>query len=176
MHSWKLNTQLAATIASLGDAIAAGGLQQLLNPQGRKALLLAALQAVAANPTVWGGLQDRKLIQPLVKAILQGLATDQTHLLSGPVLVDAAQRILLAAVRRGQQLIDQALSPDDLKKLLMMAVHRAQQEIGKTIDGELLLSRTCRRDFSQRSLHTHRRASGRVQAIDECCSGEAGWG
>ncbi len=133
-----LNVQLAAVIVSIGNAIAASGLQQLANAQGRKALLLAALQAVAANPAVWGQLQGKNLIQPLTQAILQGLATDPTHLLSGPVLVDAVSRILLAAMRRGQQLIDQNVKPDDLKKLLTMALDQASKEIGQNIDGENL--------------------------------------
>ena len=133
-----LNDRLAAAIVSIGDGIAAAGLQQLANAQGRKALLLAALRAVAANPAVWGQLQGVNLIQPLTQAILQGLATDPTHLLSGPVLVDAVSRILLAAVRRGQQLIDQKVKPDDLKKLLTLALDQASKQIGQKIDGENL--------------------------------------
>jgi hypothetical protein len=133
-----LNDQLAAVIGSIGNAIAASGLQQLANAQGRKALLLAVLQAVAANPTVWGQLQGKSLIQPLAQAILQGLATDPTHLLSGPVLVDAVSRILLAAMRRGQQLVDQKVKPDELKKLLTMALDQASKQIGQKIDGENL--------------------------------------
>ncbi|MCI0490877.1 MAG: hypothetical protein L0229_30155 [Blastocatellia bacterium] len=133
-----LNDQVAAAITSIGDAIAASGLGQLANAQGRKAVLLSALRAVAANPTVWGRLQAKDLIQPLVQAILQGIATDPTRLLSGPALVDSVSRILLAAMRRGQQLINQSVSSDDLKKLLTMALERANQEVGKKIDGETL--------------------------------------
>jgi hypothetical protein len=133
-----LNDRLAAVIVSIGEAIAAAGLQQLANAQGRKAILLAALRAVAANPAVWGQLQAASLIQPLTQAILQGLATDPTHLLSGPVLVDAVSRILLAAVRRGQQIIDQKVKPDDLKKLLTLALGQASEQIGQKIDGENL--------------------------------------
>lgn len=133
-----LNDQLAAAITSTGNAIAAAGLTQLLNAQGRKALLLSVLEAIAANPTVWGKLQGANLVQPLVQAILQGLATDPKHLLSGPVLVDAISRILQAAARRGQSFVDQTVKSDDIKKLLSAALDRANQEIGKTVDGENL--------------------------------------
>ena len=131
-----LNDQLAATITAAGDAIATSGLLPLLNAQRGRALLLSVLETIATNPTVWSQLQDKHLIQPLVQAILQGLATDPTHLLSGPVLVDAASRILQAAVRRGQQCIDQTVKSDDVKNLLTMALNRANQEIGKTVDGK----------------------------------------
>jgi hypothetical protein len=134
----KLDDKLAAVITAAGDALAAAGLKQLLNTQGRKALLFKVLQAIAANPTVWGDLQGANLVQPLVQAILQGLANDPKHLLSGPVLVDAISRILQAAVRRGQQLIDQKVTSDQIKKLLTAALDRATQEVGKTVDGENL--------------------------------------
>jgi hypothetical protein len=133
-----LNDQLAAAITAAGDAIAASDLRQLTNAQARKALLFAVLKAVAANPTVWGQWQGQNLIQPLVQAILQGLSTDPTRLLSGPVLVDAVSRILQAAARQGQQLVNQSVKSDDLKKLLTLALTRANQEIGKTVDGENL--------------------------------------
>ncbi|MGO9951614.1 MAG: hypothetical protein ACLPN1_05310 [Dissulfurispiraceae bacterium] len=133
-----LNDNVAAIITSFGTAIASGGISQLLNVQGRKAALLSALQTVAANPTVWGQLQGKELIQPLVESILQGLATDPTQLLSGPVLTDTISRILLAAAKQGQKLIDKEVDPDNLKKLLTMALNRANQEIGKKIDGKNL--------------------------------------
>jgi len=83
-------------------------------------------------------LQGKNLVQPLVQAIIQGLATDPTRLLSGPVLVGAIGQVLQAAARRGQQLINQAVKSDDIKKLLTLALTRANQEIGKTVDGENL--------------------------------------
>ncbi|GAB4016927.1 hypothetical protein GCM10028808_46970 [Spirosoma migulaei] len=133
-----LNTQLAGAITSIGDAIAASGLQKLTNTQGRKTILLNTLQAVAANPVVWGQLQASTLVQPLVQAILKGLATDPAKLLSGSLLTESFSRILLAAVRRGQQLVSQTVQVGDIEKLLTLALTQANQEIGKSIDGENL--------------------------------------
>src|SRR5205085_8443635 len=134
----KLDDRLAAAITDAGHAIVEAGLKQLLNTQGRKTLLLSVLQAIAANPTVWGYLQGAGLVQPLIDAILQGLATDPKHLLSGPVLIQAISRILQAAVRRGQQIVDQTVKPEVLKNLLTMALTRATAEVGKKVDGENL--------------------------------------
>ena len=85
---------------------------------------------------MWGRLQGTNLIQPLVQAIFQGLATDPTHLLSGPVLVDAVSHLLLAAARRGQQFVTQTVQPEALKQLLTLALIRANQEVGRAIDGK----------------------------------------
>ena len=133
-----LNEQLAAAVTAFGDAIAASNLTQLVNAEGRKAMLLGVLQAIAANPTMWGRLQSTNLIQPLVQAIFQGLATDPTHLLSGPILVDAVSHLLLAAARRGQQFVAQTVQPEALKQLLTLALIRANQEVGRAIDGKNL--------------------------------------
>ena len=125
--------------STIREAVSGFSLARTGSQAGReRQALRSALQAIAANPTVWGKLQAANLIQPLVQAILQGLATDPTQLLSGPVLVVAVSHILQAAVRRGQQLVDQKVQPDAIKNLLKAALERANQEVGKTVDGENL--------------------------------------
>ena len=54
------------------------------------------------------------------------------------MLVVAVSRILQAAVRRGQQLVDQKVQPEAIKNLLTAALEWANQEVGKTVDGENL--------------------------------------
>ena len=133
-----INAQLAGAITSIGDAVAASGLQNLTNAQGRKSILISSLQAVAANPVVWGQLQSGSLVQPLVQAILKGLATDPAKLLSGSLLTESFSQILLAVVRRGQQIVSKTVKAPDIEQLLTLALAQANLEIGKSIDGENL--------------------------------------
>ncbi len=133
-----MNATLTAVLSSLCNAYSNIDLKHLTDSQMRKDLLLASLQAVAVNPQVWSQWEGKKLTQPLVEAVLLGLKTDPTKLLSGSVLVDAIRRILQATARRGGQIINASVQPDDLKNILIKCLDRANQEIGKTIDGESL--------------------------------------
>lgn len=129
-------------LVAIGPTLSDGELKKITTVKGRKDLFFAALQAVAANPTVWDGLAARQLAQPLVQAILQALATDPTRLLSGPALVPVARVVLLAAARRGERLLtdDPARRVDaaTIKQLLTRALAHAATGIGRSIDGETL--------------------------------------
>jgi hypothetical protein len=133
-----MEDRFGAVIAAISASLAHENFRALLTPQGRQAALIAALQAVAANPVVWSSFAARPFLQPLVQSIFQGLATDPSHLLSGPVLVQSLQNILLATARRGHTLSEQQVQPEALQQLLTLALVRASQEIGISIDSKNL--------------------------------------
>jgi hypothetical protein len=133
-----LDDRLCTIIACIGGALDAPLLCGLNTAKGRKDLLLACFQAVAANPVVWGQWEEKDLVQPLIEAVLDGLKKDPTTLLTGPVLVDSVRRILLATARRGSVILDKSITSDALKFLLAVSLERAGSQIGKTIDGENL--------------------------------------
>ncbi|MFY9608693.1 MAG: hypothetical protein WAU45_08785 [Blastocatellia bacterium] len=133
-----MDDRLAAVLGAIGQSLAEANLRVVLTPDGRKDVLLAALQAIATNPTVWDRLQKKNLVQPIVQNVLAGLATDPSHLLSGPVLVYSIRSVLVVLALRGQQLIDGKVTADTIKQLMTRALDQANQEIGKSIDGENL--------------------------------------
>jgi hypothetical protein len=129
---------LTAILAAVGEALATDSLKVLLTSKGRRAALLAALQAVAVNPTVWRNLEAKNLVQPLVVGLLAGVANDPTGLISGPVLVDYLRRSMTAAARRGKRFVDEDLDPGVLQAVLSIALTSAEKEIGNAIDAESL--------------------------------------
>jgi hypothetical protein len=133
-----LDEKLCAVISSIGKTIDATHLLSLNSAKGQKDLLLTCIQAVAANPAVWGRWEEKKLVQPVLAAVVEGLKNDPTTLLTGPVLVDAVRRILLVAARQGNTLLNESATPEALKMLLATALEQAGDQIGKTIDGENL--------------------------------------
>jgi hypothetical protein len=134
----EMNETLADVLISVGKALSEATMRTLLTPASRTDTLIAALQVVAANPTIWRGLREKDLVQPMVQGILQALSRDPAGLLSGPVLVDAIRRVLLTAARRGKRFIDREVNIDDLTYLSALALKRAEQENGRMIDGENL--------------------------------------
>ncbi len=129
---------LTAILSAVGEGLTLDSVKGLLTSKGRKDALLAAVGAVAVNPTVWHNLKSKELVQPLVIGLLSGIEKDPTKLLSGPVLVDYLRRSLTAAARRGNSLVDDKLDPSVLKSVLSISLESAKMEIGKTIDGESL--------------------------------------
>jgi hypothetical protein len=129
---------MVAVLTSVGRSLAEEGLRPRLTPAGWKAMLTLAVQVAAANPMIWKGFHEKNLGQPVIRALMKGLASDPSGLLAGPVFVDASRRVLIAAARRGRQIIDAQVSADDLGTLITLALKRAEQEIGRTIDGENL--------------------------------------
>jgi hypothetical protein len=134
----RMDDRLRAILVALGATFSAASLSSLTNAKDRKALFFAALDAVAANPQVWSGFAARDLVQPLVLAVINGLATDPTQLLSGPALVPAFRSLLLAAARRGQAIAGGNVAPAVVQTLLERALARANAAIGQSIDGENL--------------------------------------
>ena len=132
-----LGERWQTVLAGIGTVLTHADLATLTTAKGRKALFFAALETVAANPKVWDGLAQRQLVQPLVVAVIQGLATDPTHLLSGPALVPAWRQVLLAAARAGARLTD-PVDVDHLRLLLILALAHAGKAVGQSLDGETL--------------------------------------
>jgi len=129
---------LSAALVAAGKILAAENLKKILAPEHRKEVLLAIIKAVAANPRVWNDLQQANLVQPVMAKIFEGLSADATGLLSGVVLVDSIQKILIAVVRRGKQLIARHVEAETLRTLLALALEAANREIGISVDGKNL--------------------------------------
>ncbi|MFN0087027.1 MAG: hypothetical protein ACKVX9_16675 [Blastocatellia bacterium] len=134
----KLDARLTGVLESVGGAIASSNLNQLLNTQGRKSLLLSSIRAVAANPAAWGKLHENELAQPLIQGILSGLSADRSGLLSGTLFINTASRLMSVLVRQKQMFIDKDVELKALQNFLTMAVHNVEDEIGGTIDAENL--------------------------------------
>jgi hypothetical protein len=134
----EMDERLRDVIVSFGTVFSEASIDRLTSRNGRKDLFLAALETIAVNPKMWNGLAQKNLVQPLVLAVLRGLASDPTKLLTGPALVPVFRELLLAAARRGQQLVDDKVNPEVVRLLLETALTRANTAIGQSIDGETL--------------------------------------
>lgn len=134
----KMDERLRPVIVAFGGTLSEASLAGLTNATGRKELFCTALETLAANPQIWNGLAQKDLAQPLVFAVLKGLATDPTQLLTGPALVPTFAAVLRAAARRAQPLLTGNIPPAALQKLLQLSLARANAAIGQTIDGETL--------------------------------------
>jgi len=133
-----LDERLEAVLEALGGALASEGLRGLLDRESRKQALLVAVRAVAANPQVWGDFARSDQVQPIALGIAEGLASDPTKLLSGPVLVEALRRCLQATARRGGVIVAGHVGDGALRMLLSEALTAARAEVGRSIDGENL--------------------------------------
>lgn len=136
----KMDDKYASLIESFGIALGQQDVRKLLTPEWLKDALFAIFKTVAANPTIWNGLQERNLVQPIIQAVLSILAKDPTNLLSGPRLVNAIYQIFIMLARQGNKLINGNITPDTIHELLKNALTRAQSEIGNSIDGENLVN------------------------------------
>lgn len=134
----KMNDKYASIIASFGTTLSQHGIRNLLAPTGIRDAISSFLQSVAANPTIWSGLQEKNLVQPLIQAVLSGLATDPTNLLSGSRLTDSLQQILTILAKQGNKLINDKVTHEVINEMLQATLVRAQKEIGISIDGENL--------------------------------------
>ncbi len=133
-----VDVHLEGVLEAVGAQLSEQGVRALLAPQSRKEVILSSLEAVARNPKVWSKFAEADLVQPLVAAIFQGLATDSTALLTGPAMVEGLRSVLTAAALRGQRLIDKEVDSDDMKKLLTLGLSKANQEVGRALDAEML--------------------------------------
>jgi hypothetical protein len=133
-----MDARLAAVLSEFGRQIAEAGLHATLGTESRKALLLAVLDAVIANPVIWDDFAEADLVRPLAEAVVAGLKNDPTRLVGGPVLVASLHRVLIAAARRGRRIVEQDVDTDQLRSLLAAALERARDEIGRSIDAETL--------------------------------------
>ena len=134
----EIEDRLGTILSSVSGVLVKDSLKRLLTVQGRKDALLAALQAVAVNPTIWGEFAAKDMVQPLVVGLLEGIGKDPTHLLAGPVLVESLRRSLTAVARRGNLFINGTMEPGVTQSLMNLALDSARDEIGKSIDGETL--------------------------------------
>ncbi len=132
----RINDKYALIIESFGTALIQGDIRDLLTTRGLRDTLFAVLQAVAANPTIWGDLQQKNLVQPFAQAVISAIASDPTHLLSGDRFTDSLRQILIVLARQGNQLIAERVKPEGIEEILKAALARAQKEIGTSIDGE----------------------------------------
>jgi hypothetical protein len=134
----EIEDRLEIILGTVGDEITRDGVKRLLTVQGRRDALLATLQTVAVNPTIWGKFSEKDIVQPLVVGLLEGIEKDPTHLLAGPVMVESLQCSLTALARRGNLFIEGQLDPGITRALIEMTLDSAQTEIGHSIDGETL--------------------------------------
>jgi len=134
----KMDDRFQAVIVSISKSLSEDRIRGLLSPKGRRDALVAAVHAIAANPRVWGDFEERDLILPLVEGLVQGLVSDPTNLLSGPVMVEAFRRSLIAAARRGKVLVEGKVTAGAIRELLLKVMQEVEIQIGKGIDGENL--------------------------------------
>lgn len=135
----KLDSRLELVLAAVGSQLSEFGVRASLTPSSRRDLIFATVEAVARNPRVWSQFGDADLVQPLVVAVIQGLATDKTALFTGPTWVSAVHAVLTALARGGQAFIDQEVTPDQVNKLLTTALRRLDQEVGLSVDADTVV-------------------------------------
>lgn len=139
----EMDDSLRAVLSSLGTALSQQGTRELLNARSRRDALLAGLRAVAANPVVWQAWSkpgQADLVKPLVEGLLAGLASDVelTKLVSGPVMVEAFRKSLLALGRLGAGWVTAETTEAQVEGLLTASLARAKGVVGKAVDGENL--------------------------------------
>jgi hypothetical protein len=134
----EMEDHLRVVIEGLGQILANEGLSKLATGQRRKELFFVGIEAVVANPRVWQDFAEKDLVEPVVIGILGALSSDNTGLLSGAALVPAFRQTMLAAARRGNSLLDDSASAEDLEKILEAALKVAEAEMGVSMDGEIL--------------------------------------
>jgi hypothetical protein len=132
----RVSLPLKGLLEAVGGQLSEKGVRSLLQPESRLDLIHASLEAVSNSPKVWSGFGEADLVQPVVKALLKGLSSDPTGMLTGPAMVDAFQSVIKAAARRGAQLIDQKVDPSELETLLSMGLRKLDRELGKGVDAE----------------------------------------
>ncbi|MFC1824187.1 hypothetical protein ACFL9T_15860, partial [Thermodesulfobacteriota bacterium] len=134
----KVDVRLEGVLEAVGGQLSQKGVRALLAPASRKEVILSSLEAVALNPKVWSKFAEADLVQPLVAAIFQGLATDSTALLTGPTMVEGLHTVLAAAALRGQKFVDNQIDTENLNKLLTMGLRKVDQEVGRAVDAETI--------------------------------------
>ena len=125
----------AAILKQAGETLAQTDFKQFNAPD----TLLAVVQAVAANPAVWSKFREKDLVKPLTEAVLARLSDDPSGLLSKPRMIQAVQQSLQTLALRGDVLISQKVSNQDVEMILKAALARAGEEAGKTVDGDNLV-------------------------------------
>ena len=134
----RLETRPGEALLAVGRAIAAANLTEQVDAKGRMQILYAALRAISANPPVWSRLQEQKLTEPLVRALLVPLKADGAGLLTGAILVDTAARLFQLVSRRGLSIVEKRVDLAALEAYLTLTVKRIEREIGRTVDGQML--------------------------------------
>ena len=134
----KLDVRMEGVLEAVGSQLSQKGVRAVIAPQARKDVILASLDAVARNPKVWTGFGEADLVQPLIIAVFEGLATDKTALLTGPAMVKGVRAVLTATALRGKVLIDAKVKPEQMKQLISLGLKKVEQEIGRAVDAENL--------------------------------------
>jgi len=132
----KLDVRVEIVLEAIGLQLAQKGVRALLTPESRRNVIFAGVEVVSRNPKIWSRFADAELVQPLISAVFEGLATDKTALFTGSTMVEAVRSVLAASALRGQLFIDEEVSSDEIKLLLGMALRKLDQEIGRSIDSE----------------------------------------
>lgn len=135
---WRLESRPGEVLLAIGQALAAANLAEQLDAKGRMQILSAALRAISSNPSIWIRLDEKKLIEPLVQALLLPLKVDGTGLLTGAILIDTAVRLFQLVSRRGLAIAEKRVDLAAIEACLTLAVQRIERELGWTIDGTLL--------------------------------------
>lgn len=125
---------LESLLTALGGQLSEKGVRSLLQPESRADVIISTLHAVSQNPKVWSQFGKADLVEPLMTAVFAGLASDPTSLLTGPVMVEAAQAVLEATARRGWALLNDKANADDLSKLIKMGLKMLDTELGQGVD------------------------------------------
>lgn len=134
-----MDDRFRSVLVTIGSALGTEGVKPLLTRAGRREALTVSIRAVAANPAVWAGFDEADILQPLTLGLIDGLTSDPTKLLSGPVMVAALRKSLSAVARRGAVLLaGDRVGHEELKSLLTLSLAAAETEIGTSIDGENL--------------------------------------
>lgn len=135
-----LDAVIKAVLEDVTTVLARTDLKKLLTPAGQKNLLFGTLNAVSVNPRVWKELREKNLIQPLVTGLIQvAWKGNAQGLLSEPAMVESVRLTLLAAGRRGRNILDaQTDVPAEVVNMLEEALKRAEAELGRSLDGENL--------------------------------------
>jgi hypothetical protein len=134
----EIDDRFQAVIVSIGKSLSEDRIREVLSPIRRRDALVAVVHAIATNPKVWGDFEELDLVIPLVEGLLQGLVSDPTNLLSGPVMVEAFRRSLGAAARRGKVLVEEKVTAAEIRQLLVTVMQKVETQIGRGIDGENL--------------------------------------
>jgi len=136
----ELDDVIVAVLKDVTAVVANNDFNKLLSPSGQRDLLLEALKAVAANPIVWKELKEQDLVQPLVSGLIQVAQQGVSQgLISEPTVVESFRLTLLAASRRGRNIIHGGQNvPTEIVNILEEGLKRADEQLGRTLDGENL--------------------------------------
>ncbi|MEM9399588.1 MAG: hypothetical protein AAF984_05220 [Verrucomicrobiota bacterium] len=130
----------SSLLTSVGSVLARKKTRDLLGPGGLRSGFRAMLFAISSNPKVWGEKWTAQMAGKALSAFLEGAEDDPTRLLNGYRLIQAMQVGMTELARRGDILAENRIQTDEIKELVKLALEQAHDEIGRSIDGENIVS------------------------------------